>query len=528
MPRCPFPKSSTSALEMSAETALDEPGDRHLLGLNSEQKQKFYPGCVRVRASVEVAATHNGQLILWWLVNLLARQFNVVRHIEFDVPAAPMRPGIALFGQQPGLLETLGGTVALIAGQRVTTSAAATAEADIILHVEPKFPKGTNRDYAIWGDGWRCAAAAILDVPAGSGYVAVGPMLAATLGAAEAFQRITDWQGEGRIPREPLYLSAWDGKVGSDWAALRDGPPITKLSIEPFYLCGAGAVGQALVATLACFPGRAGHAVILDGDPLDGTNLNRYCLSHRESPSGKADACKAVVENAGFKVDALPLYWEKYQELPLPRTRSPVLNASEADFKYRLIISCVDKNGARHALQNFWPRLLLGGSTSGLTAKLSSYDCATGECLKCSNPLPIYPTIEEEAQTLRKMAEADREAVLCQLPTAKAAAVRSYLADPGCGHVAEQHINELGEIRRREFSVGFVSVASGIFLAVALIQRSSEGGDLVQGDNNYFSFSFLSRKPGSTHFARDHSCECGVAGGELFRRLWFADAHSAT
>ncbi|MEN9402997.1 MAG: hypothetical protein RL091_1700 [Verrucomicrobiota bacterium] len=508
---------------MSAEPVLEETGDRHLLGLKLEQKQKFYPGWVRVRASVETATSYNGQLILWWLANLLARQFNVVRHIEFDVPALSMRPGIALFGHRPELVETLVGTVTQIAGERVVASAAATAPADIILHVDPGFKKGTDRDYAIWGDGWRCAAAAVLDVPAGAGHVAIGPMLAATLGAAEVFQRITDWQGEGRMPREPLYLSAWDGKTASDWTSLRNGPPLTELSIEPFYLCGAGAVGQALVATLAYFPGRAGYAVILDGDPLDGTNLNRYCLSHRKSPPGKADACKAILENASFTVEAQPHYWEKYQSLPLPRTISPVLNASEAAFKYRLIVSCVDKNVARHALQNFWPRLILGGSTSGLTAKLSSYDCATGECLKCSNPLPVYPTIEEEAQTMRKMPEADREAVLSGLPPEKADAVRAYLADPGCGHAAEQFLNELGEIRRREFSVGFVSVASGIFLAVALIQRALGVGDMVQRDGNHFSFSFLSRKPGHDFFGREASCECLGAGVVLFRQLWLED-----
>jgi hypothetical protein len=263
--------------------------------------------------------------------------------------------------------------------------------------------------------------------------------------------------------------------------------------------------------------------VILDGDPLDATNLNRYCLSHRASPSGKADACKAVLENASFKIDALPLYWEKYQGMRLPRTKSDVLNASEAAFKYRLIVSCVDKNGARHELQNFWPRLILGGSTSGLTAKLSSYDCATGECLKCSNPLPVYPTVEEEARALNKMLEADRDIVLGKLPPEKAAAVRAYLVDLGCGHVAEQFLNELGEIRRREFSVGFVSVASGVFLAVALIQKALGFGNLVQGDANHFLFSFLSRKPRRDFFARDASCECTGAGGELFRQLWRND-----
>ncbi len=439
----------------------------------------------------------------------------------------PTRLGVALFGHQPDLSDTLFGTVALIAGQRVTTSAATTESSDIILHVDPRFTQATDRDYAIWGDSWCCAAATLLDVPAGASHIPIGPMLAATLGAAEAFQRITDWQGEGRLPREPLYLSAWSGKTARNWFALLDGPPVTALAIEPFYLCGAGAVGQALAATLSYFPGRAGHAVTMDGDPLDGTNLNRYCLSHRASPPGKADACRAVLENTAFTVDAMPYYWKDYQSLSLPRTKSTVLNADEARHKYRLIVSCVDKNPARHELQNFWPRRILGGSTSGLTAKLSSYDCANGECLKCANPLPTYPTIEEEARALRKMTEIERDAVLGRLPEEKAAAVRAYLSDPGCGHVAEQYLTELGEMGRREFSVGFVSVASGIFLAVAMIQRALGVGDLVQGDANHFSFSFLSRRCGREFFARESACECSGAGGDLFRDLWLTPCDHA-
>lgn len=431
-----------------------------------------------------------------------------------------MRSGIALFGHQTGLRETLIGTVTQIAGERVEASVEVTHSADIILHVAPSFVCGAERDYVIWGDGWRCAAARALDIPADTTRNAVGPMLAATLGAAEAFLRITDWKGEGRVARNPLYLSAWSGQSADSWSNLQDGPLVTDPSIEPFYLCGAGAVGQAMVATLAYFPGRIGHAVILDGDPLDGSNLNRYCLSHRNSPPSKPGACKAILETAGFLVDAQPYFWDRYTALPPPRTKSSTLNNSERQHKYQLIISCVDKNHARHSLQNMWPRHMFGGSTSGLTVKLSHYDCATGECLKCSNPVPADPTIEEEAKALRSMSENARENALSVLPPEKSDAVRAFLADPGCGHAAEPYLTELGEIRRREFSVGFVSVASGIFLAVALIQHAIGVGDLVRGDSNHFSFSFFNRIPGRHFFGRDSGCDCAGVGGALFRKLW--------
>jgi len=505
---------------MSSTPTPEKADDRHLLGVGAEQRKRFLSGRVVVRSSLDIAASFNGQLILWWLANLLGRQFNVVRRIEFDVPSIPMRPGVALFGHRSGLRETLVGTVEQIAGDKVAASLEVTADPDIILNVAPKSVEGAERGYVIWGDGWRCAAAVTLDIPAGDGQIAVGPMLAATLGAAEAFQRITDWRGEGRMAREPVYLSAWNGKSAVRWNDIQDGPAVGELPIEPFYVCGAGAVGQALVATLAYFPGRTGHAVILDGDALDGSNLNRYCLSHRGSPPNKPDACKEILENERFMVDAQPHHWEKYTALPPPRTRSAMLNASEAEYKYQLIVSCVDRNPARHSLQNMWPRYMLGGSTSGLTVKVSNYDCATGECLKCSNPVPADPTIEEEAATLRKMTEEEREITLSKLSPEKAADVRAYLADPGCGHAAEQYLTELGEMRRREFSVGFVSVASGIFLAVALVQHALGDGDLVQGDANHFSFSFLNRRPGRHFFSRDSGCGCGGVGGAFFRKHW--------
>ena len=89
-----------------------------------------------------------------------------------------------------------------------------------------------------------------------------------------------------------------------------------------------------------------------------------------------------------------------------------------------------------------------------------------------------------------------------------------------CGHTAVQYITELGETRRREFSVGFVSVAAGIFLAVGLVQHAWSCGDLIHGDVNQFTFSFLDRMPGRNFFPRDPDCECARAGGALFRRIW--------
>ena len=430
-----------------------------------------------------------------------------------------MLTGVAIFGEAPGLNDTLAKTAGMIAGSGIDVARALSEAVDFVLHVDPNFVSADSRDYAIWGNGWCCAAGPRLDVPARGSSIPIGPMLAATFGAAEAFQRITNWHGEGRAARPSLYFSAWQGCLAAEWGQLVDGPEMRPLSIEPFYLCGAGAVGQAFAATLSYFPERTGHAVILDGDPLTDTNLNRYCLSHRESPAGKSEICKAALGTANYTVDAQPLYWDGYQKKPYPRTTCSALDTSEGNYRYRLLVSCVDTNVSRHELQNFWPRLILGGSTSGLTAKVSRYDCFTGECLNCSNPLPVLPTIEEEARTLREMKPPDRDAALKHLSPEEASLVLADLNQQTCGHAAEQYLNEIGELRRREFSVGFVSVAAGVLLAVGLIQHAWSCGELVQGEANQFTFSFLSRMPGKEFFTRDPGCDCAGRGGTILAFL---------
>jgi len=61
----------------------------------------------------------------------------------------------------------------------------------------------------------------------------------------------------------------------------------------------------------------------------------------------------------------------------------------ESRFLFRLVLSCVDDNGARDAIQNLWLEMIIGGSTHGLTAKAINYDMVGDQvCLKCYNSLP--------------------------------------------------------------------------------------------------------------------------------------------
>src|SRR5215510_7853587 len=82
--------------------------------------------------------------------------------------------------------------------------------------------------------------------------------------------------------------------------------------------------------------------------------------------------------------------------------RSDLLEREQV-FHYQYIISCVDKNPVRHAIQHFWPHVLFGGSTLGLGVTVQSYDMTSEfDCLMCANPISSDDwSIELQAERLR-------------------------------------------------------------------------------------------------------------------------------
>src|SRR5207245_6073398 len=95
-----------------------------------------------------------------------------------------------------------------------------------------------------------------------------GALLAASLGANAAFHRL---RGMTELPAG--IFSLWD------YARLGDsqGPPATPLDVGRVLQVGAGAVGCALDFFLS-FVGLGGDWLIVDGDRVDVTNLNRQFL----------------------------------------------------------------------------------------------------------------------------------------------------------------------------------------------------------------------------------------------------------
>jgi molybdopterin/thiamine biosynthesis adenylyltransferase len=265
------------------------------------------------------------------------------------------------------------------------------------------------------------------------------------------------------------------------------------------------------------------HVTSMDGDAIDeeGTNLNRYCLTTTaDIGTSKALIAERVLAAHNIPGFAFAGTWEEYQVSERWGQRAD-LRSLEASFRYESVLSCVDKNPARHSIQRFWPRVLLGGSTLGLSISVVNYDMQRDfECLMCGNPLPVDSwSVDEQANALRAMTSVARQR-LAEARGADAATVEAYLNDESCGHLG------LAEIKKfriapdeAEWSVGFVSVAAGVLLAVETIRTVGFGvSGSDTGAAHRFTFGSVSGR--TTAHRRRRGCECLTSGLKRFKENW--------
>jgi len=509
---------------------FDSRGDRHLLPFTVEHRAGFLAGRILVRAGGAAVLTRSGQTILWMLTNLLSRQYGVVHELIFDIPATVTLDGIALFGSEQKLAQTLSTTARLINDLiAVSEFDGSDREYDVLMSIgaaQTGKPIRTQFSLCAWGHGWKAFiggenSAPLIDQNDPFADNSLGPILAACLAAGEVFRILTDWRGERNGTLEPKAISLWSGTFGRRWDDVPDGRWTNGVKLPAFYLCGAGAVGQSLVAALCLCKRLSGHAVVIDSDVLDGSNHNRYPLAHlKVGQVRKVDLATSTMRTCGFTADALHCTWEQFVVGSKDQITDPLLVADAKHYRFPLVVSCVDTNEARHAIQNCWPRLILGGSTLDLRALLTRSDPVSDrECLKCGNRLRVRPTVEEEFVRWRSLSPSDLDSQLCELSEDQRAAVVDYLARGKCGMAGQQIIDELGRRSQREFAVGFVSLGAGVMLAAALVQLALDD-QAVFLDGDAVSLNFLNIKIWSTDYPRQPDCDCLEARETIFRKLW--------
>jgi hypothetical protein len=509
---------------------LEKLGKRHLDGnpgeVFSDSKKSAPP--IRISSDEEFACTFSGQQTLWVVANLLARQFGVVPEIEISVPNVITIEGVAAFGLEEYLPDTLKRTIELISNEKIpavfTNDIPKPDTIEVFVGRSPVAVDGWVRIIAI-GNGWEFFVGSRIDNEFRSGgwrNEPIGPCLAACFAAGEVFKKVVGLRpGKGSYI-DRLHYSVWHCEEvnGQHLPEV----PCIDIDLPPFYLIGAGAVGQSFAMTIALFENVRGYSVVIDDDSLDGTNLNRHILATFDDIDNKKSEIVATHFNAnGIETSPSNKRWPAYifdnNKSELPGS----LVDQEKAFKFEHVISCVDKNPSRHSIQKYWPKTLMGGSTLDLATEVNIYDMQSEyECLMCSNPVD-----QEEKLTTGKVAERLKGLTREELREfanehdLDLEAVFAYLKAPECGMLGETEILRFIENSESgDWSVGFVSTAAGVLLAAQFIKNNLNAPTLLNG--NCLRANFLNPKLFTTKHRRKTSCECTTVGSKAYSSLWLS------
>lgn len=318
-----------------------------------------------------------------------------------------------------------------------------------------------------------------------------GPYIAACLAAGEVFKAARLNPESYQCP-ESIFYSAWTRSPSKSFIAA--GP--TELEHElAIALAGVGAVGCAFLHVLNACPGVSGKVVLADNDDkgLEKSNLNRYILFGIDSV-GRMKATEA----ARLLTDS-PISFDPYDQALEALTPVPMS-----------IVSAVDTNPSRIAIQNKYPAQIISASTHDLRAEvLRCGPPGIGVCLRCYNPPAVAKSDAQVAAEIQAMTD-DELAAYAKAAAVTVAQVRQWAASQKCGMAGEavlRHFRE-SEPQPHGFSVGFVSVMAGTLLAAELVMGSSSSNDSIRtGNRSVFQFwSPFATTNRSTDYIRDPQC----------------------
>jgi hypothetical protein len=283
-----------------------------------------------------------------------------------------------------------------------------------------------------------------------------GPYIAAALAAAEVYLHV----------RLPDHLARTTGTYGWDsWQQtlathldLTAPTDLAGLDLTGAALAGVGAVGTTWVHTLWATPGLTGDVALADADQegVTSTNLNRCTLfGHTSLNQPKAHEAARIARDCAVT-------WHPHHGRLEDLRENPTL-----------LVSAVDTNHARDALQQRYPPRILSGSTRDLRAEvLRAGPPGSGACLRCYNP----PETFVGDDTLRAHARAggqDTVRALAAQADVPEADVQRWLDRGGCDEVGTRLLTTL---RRDDpepparFAVGFTSAMAGVLLTAETIK----------------------------------------------------------
>jgi molybdopterin/thiamine biosynthesis adenylyltransferase len=502
--------------------------DRHLDPDAAGSPVRLLPGLQATPATVTViiggtdAAARRGQLLAWATVNMLLRCYGVLGTVTVRCP------DVMLGASLPRLSA---GTVPVTLHQALADLAAAAADpqgrgphlcirsgapvqlgtADtvtLVLGTEYAGAlasmAGSGPDSATWlvaAGAWKLSIASPAAL-AGTdtarlprldedGPVSVAAWLASAVGCAEAFKNVGQLrEGCGRRI-EAFTVNLWtlsgsDGFAELDTSSGPSEPPC----LPAQYVIGAGAVSEAYLAVLATSDVIT-ELALLDDDLISDTNINRHILAGwADLDEPKALLARDRLSGHQMRIFPVRARWQNYLAIPPVErgARPEALTVAESTGRYDLVISAVDRNDSRISIAAARPRVVLGGSTNGLAVEVGRYRADSNwQCLACASRPEPQLSIEQAAKDLADKPPAEL-AAHAQERGLDLAALTEYLERPVCGTLGEREVQRFAAFTRPDWSVSFVSVASGALLAARALthvgdddsERTEAQGDTLR------------------------------------------------
>jgi molybdopterin/thiamine biosynthesis adenylyltransferase len=471
---------------------------RHSADLNGQLTSftDVHQQAVRIRIDRTDAGLAAVQHTAAMLVNMLSRLHGVVKGISIDCPAqVPLCGRITpLASRRLPLDEALADEV-----REIGVVPLAEYPDLIIVNVGRQRYEGARLN--IYGEGW-WGGVFTQSVPAsGESSLPFGPYVAAAIATAEVF-KLCRLLPSKRVELRDAFFSTWSHRAMT--APDTNGPNEIEADLTGSLLAGVGAVGCSFLHTLWTM-NLSGTLVIADNDikGIDDSNLNRYCLFGVPSiGKQKASEAKKQLYDATFLIQASDTSFEElYEGRPN---------------RFELVISAVDNNDARGAIQDKYPATILSASTSDLRAELLC--CGPpgeGACLRCFNPPVQKPSDDVLRANLLKLPE--RIATIADDLHISMQEARDWVESGKCSVTGSQML----ELLQREhsepiqFAVPFTSVMAGVLLAAEFVKMLA-GFDTSFGTiSNRASvqfFNLLARERARTFLARDPDCPKCASG----------------
>lgn len=350
-----------------------------------------------------------------------------------------------------------------------------------------------------------------------------GALLAAALGAAEIFKALLQPPAGTIAQFGSTTVSCFDYSLdGTD-----PGPCLPNSIHIPFsILGGVGAVGNAFLLALSFVKNVSGDLLVVDNDIVDWTNLNRYLLAVEADADPTHATAKTELAVRLFSGSAVRLH--PYQESLnsfLGRIHRKEVCRPE------IMLSAVDNNDARWAMQSVWPQLLIEGATDRTLSQVSRHEYGTSlACLKCIHPKSSKS--QNYVDQLSKLSGLRADVIERSHQSAALTLVEEHIT---AGATEEQRIllrrqigapicsilSELEKVSKMpsvelpvQPAVSFVSMIAGLFMAGELVKRASELPSTLETIYQLDSF-FPLQNDFLLGIGKSNTCDCVVRKNEI-------------